>query len=519
MLFDTACLSDTLLSQCKTVMSYKQNAASNRDALFGSSGKSKQKKSNKSKSTVPSAASTTSKASMGYQYRRKEKKATVKPGLVGEEKESKLKEARAHQEKAKKCLQKGLLSKPDPLSASTYYKRAADDFQKCGEFRLERFNRMNSGDCQLQVGAYATGALEYTRAAELVVNDSDETVETRHRISRDLHLKSAEAWRNANEGAKAAASRVKAALAMIDGDESRALSGDVMMAIEEAIEAHVPDPLNPYARYRQTGVSLFVNADSGETSENPSMESLELARQQIITEAYAHESVQEVVYLLVSYNEYASALYSAGAVTTLLSQGGVATLSLSRAFLAETILTLAMGDPIAAEENFLQRHVQKSSYLTSRECKFAEELFRAVKSRDVEQLDEVRSSKGTNRAAIGNLHESLRMLVGMIQTNGTARNASTIDNTSKKAKSKRSPNDSKKSGSSKKAESKRTQKDHDDSHNVGGDDWAELSAAKAGYENEVQDGAAMDEDALQDELDALDFGDESSSDDDSVDLR
>jgi len=267
----------------------------------------------------------------------------------------------------------------DPLSASTYYKRAADDFQKCGEFRLERFSRMNSADCQLQVGAYATAALEFTRAAELVINDLDESVEIRQQISRDLHLKSAEAWRNANERAKAAASQIKAALAMIDGDESRALSGGVLMAIEEAVEAHVPDPLNPYSRYRQTGVSLFINAESGETAENPSMESLELARQQIVTEAYAHESVQEVIYLLVSYNEYASALYSAGAATTLLSEGGVATLSLSRAFLSETILTLAMGDPIAAEENFLQRHVQKSSYLTSRECKFAEELFRAGK--------------------------------------------------------------------------------------------------------------------------------------------
>jgi tetratricopeptide (TPR) repeat protein len=359
-------------------MSYKQNAASNRDALFGNSGKTDKQKKTKGKST---ASATSSKTSMGYQYRPKERKTTVKPGLVGAEKEAKLKEARAHQEKAKKCLQKGLFSKADPLSASTYYKRAADDFQKCGEFRLERFNRMDSAECQLQVGAFATAALEYTRAAELVVNDSDETAEAKHQISRDLHLKSAEAWRNANEGGKAAASKVKAALAMIDGDESRALSSDVLMAIEEAIEAHVPDPLNPYARYRQTGVSLFVNAGSGETAENPSAESLELARQQIITDAYAHESVQEVVYLLVSYNEFASALYSAGAVTTLLSQGGVATLSLSRAFLAETILSLAMGDAIAAEENFLQRHVQKTSYLSSRECKFAEELFRAGKHR------------------------------------------------------------------------------------------------------------------------------------------
>jgi hypothetical protein len=68
--------------------------------------------------------------------------------------------------------------------------------------------------------------------------------------------------------------------------------------------------------------------------------------------------VQEVVYLLVSFGEYASALYAAGAVTAFLSQDGISTLTLSRAFVNESILTLAMGDPIAAEENFLKYHVQ-----------------------------------------------------------------------------------------------------------------------------------------------------------------
>jgi len=426
----------------------------------------------------------------------------VKKGLVGEAKAIKMKEANEMQKKAKKCMQKGLFSNPDPLSASTYYKRAADDFQKCAEYRLERFNRMNSADCQLRVGAYATAAMEFTRGAELVVDDPDESPESRMLISRDLHLKSAEAWRNANERAKAAACQVKAALALIAGDESRALSGDVLMVLEEAIEAHVPDPLNPYARYRQTGTSIFVNSNSEETVENPSAESLELARQQIVTQAYAHESVQEVVYLLVSYNEYASALYCAGAVTTLLSEGGVATLSLSRAFLAETILTLALGDPIAAEENFLQRHMQKTSYLNSiRECKLAEELFRAVKSRDDEQLEEVRSSKGTNRAAIGNLHECFRMLVGMIQINGTARKASSKPKTS-----------------SKKSEREKISKETHESK-VDDNDQADYTSGKTGYED-VEEGDAIEEGALQDEMDALDFGDDDSSmDDDSVDLR
>lgn len=371
-------------------MSYKQKAASNRDALFGSAGgggsktKKQSRKSNKAEpsSTGDGGAVASDKApavssSIGYRYGGSKKKAPVKKGLVGEEKAAKMKEAKAYEQKAKKCLQKGLFSDADPLSACTLFKRAADEYQKCGEDRLERFNRMNNADCQLQVGAFATAALEYTRAAELVAEDPNETLDLRKQLSRDLHIKSADAWQNANESGKAASSKVQAALTLMIGDESRLLPGDALTALEEAVEAHVPDPLNPYARYRQTGASAYVNSDAGETAEDPSPEAVELAKQQIVTRPYAHESVQEVVYLLVSYGEYASALYSSGAVTALLSESGVATLSLSRAFVAETILTLAMGDPIAAEENFLNRHVQQSSYLTSRECKLAEELFRA----------------------------------------------------------------------------------------------------------------------------------------------
>lgn len=93
-------------------MSYKQNAASNRDALFGNSGKSsKAKKSSEPKHSTQSATAN-AKTSKGYRYRSKEKKTPMKPGLVGEAKAAKLKEAKALQDKAKKCLQKGLFSKP-----------------------------------------------------------------------------------------------------------------------------------------------------------------------------------------------------------------------------------------------------------------------------------------------------------------------------------------------------------------------------------------------------------------------
>jgi hypothetical protein len=358
-----------------------------------------------------------------------------------------------------------------------------------------------------RVGALATAAAEYTRAAELLENAQDEELEMKREIGRKLHMNAADAWRDLNEPAKAASCKVQAALALMWGDESSLLPKVALEAVEEAVEAHVPDPLNPYARYRQTGNSAYINPDSEETASKPSPETVEFAKQHIVTRPYAHESAQEVVNLLVAFGEYAAALYAAGAVTVLLSQDGVSTLTLSRAFVAETILTLAMGDPIAAEENFLNRHVQKSAYLTSRECKLAEELFRAVKMRDGEALEEARSPKGSNRAAMGNLNEGLRELVGMIRLSGVARKGVPETYETKPKESKKSSSSKKKSSSKKEA-------------TPSGPSLEELAASKTGYEPEGGEGEPIDIAALQDEMDGLDFGDdESDMSDDDIDLR
>jgi hypothetical protein len=494
-------------------MSYKQNATANRDSLFGGAATGGSKKTKKKSSSV-SASSSASKSSSkptptvptskGYQYKPAKKSSKpTRPALSGDAYKEKMREAVDFTAKAKKNMQRGLFTTQDPLASSTYYKRAADDYQLCGEFKLERLHRMNSADCQMIVGALATAASEYTRAAELVAEADDEPMERKREIGRKLHLNAAEAWTNMNEPSKAAASKVQAALALIWGDESSFLPKVALEAIEDSVEAHCPDPLNPYARYRQTGVSAYINSESDETAGKPSAETLEFAQQHVLTRAYAHEPVQEVVYLLVNFGEYASALYAAGAATTILSQDGISTLTISRAFLVETILTLAMGDPIAAEEAFLKTHVQKTFYLNSRECKLAEELFRAVKTRDGDALEEARDIKGSNRAAVNNLPETIRELVPMIRLSGVARKGVPDTYPTK-------PKESKQSSSSSKSKTEES----------AGPSLSELAAKKTGYEVEGEEAENIDTGALEDELDALDFGDdESDMSDDDIDLR
>ena len=319
------------------------------------------------------------------------------------------------------------------------------------------------------------------------------------------------------------------------GVDARLLSKESLQEMEEAIEAHVPDVMNPYARYRQTGTSAFLGPD--ETIANPSTESIALAMEHIVTKAYSHEPLFDLVYFLCKYREYASALYAAGAASALLAHENLSTLTLSRSFIMETIVTLAMGDPVQAEQQFLQRHVQHTAYLSARECKLAEDLFRAIKLRDAEALEEARSPAGSNRAALANLHSVMRQLVTELRLSGVARARKEGETTTTATPTTTSASSKKKSSSS--GSSNKKKKDKGDERPERS--LQELAGMKTGYEAEVQQGANLDGDALADELDALnfdlgddddagvddgandDFGfgddEDDSMDDDDIDLR
>jgi len=475
---------------------HKKNAAANRNALFGDAGGG-----GAAAAAPPAKASSSVPSSAGYAYgglKEKRDKNKKKASMLSPEaRAAKLKEAEEYKTKAKKCMQSGLFKKPDPVMASTFYKRAADAYQVAGEERLERLYRVSSADCQLKVGAFATAAAEYTRAAELLMmsEEQEDTLDQKRRDGSLYHKKASEAYRQMNEPAKAAKSLVDAALAFLHQDTSDVLSRETLAGLEEAVESFVPDPLNSYCRYRQTGVSAFIDPDSDETAEKPSEHTLEMAKNHIVSRAYSHEPIWDVIYLFVGYGEYASALYAAGASSALLSRDGISTVTLARSYCMETILTLAMGDSVAAENEFY-RHCGKSSYLNSRECKMSEELFRAIKTRDLEALEEVRSPEGSNRACLAHLHPAMRELVGILRISGVARRGAPPEVADKKA-----------SIDVKKADKALPS-------------LAELEKKSTGYEGE--EGANLNSGDLDAELDALNFGGDASEEelsDDDVDLR
>ena len=324
-------------------------------------------------------------------------------------------------------MTRGIFSKPDPISASNYYKRAADAYKQCGENRLERLHRIASGDCQMGQDAYATAASDYTRAAELA-EISDETINRKRQECYKLHLDAANAWQQMGEKGRAAESTVKAAFGLIMGDNTTAKINDkALKSIEEAIELFVGDPLNKKCDYRRTGASIY--ADPNATNSNEAISTAEaskqLASQNIITDSYAHETLFKIGGELIKRRQYESALYAYGAGTASLEHEGYATVSLSRAYVTESIVTLAMGDTVAASKDFQNVHLQSTQYLSSRECALEEDLIRACNDMDSEALDEARGRNGPHRAALANLDTVLRELVGEIRVSGRVKKQKT----------------------------------------------------------------------------------------------
>jgi len=334
-------------------------------------------------------------------------------------------EAEDYRLKAKKAMTRGIFSKPDPISAANFYKRAADAYKQCGENRLERLHRIASGDCQLGQDAYATAAAEYTRAAELAEMTCEETLERKRQECHKLHLDAANAWSQMGERGRAAESTMKAAFGLIMGEDCHKqmdTTTKALKSVEEAIESFVGDPLNRKRNYRRTGVSAYTTGNAGNAADNQEAASaLELANQNIITDSYAHETLFKVATELIQRRHYESALYAHGAGTSTLEHEGFATVSLSRAYVSSTIITLAMGDAVAASKDFQQVHLQHTPYLSSRECALEEDLIRACSAMDGEALEIARARTGPHRSALASLDPKLRALVGEIRVSGRAK--------------------------------------------------------------------------------------------------
>jgi hypothetical protein len=226
------------------------------------------------------------------------------------------------------------------------------------------------------------------------------------------------------EHGRCAESTLKAAFGLVMGMKVNETiisgSGSALVAIEEAIEMFVGDPLNDKRNYRRTGVSRYAIDPTSTSSTTNNTSLLELATKNIVTDAYAHELLYKVGNELLHRQMYESALYAYGAGTAILLHEGYATISLYKSYVSTCIITLAMGDVVAASHDYERNHLQNTGYLSSRECALEEDLICACTAMDDEALSVARGRTGPHRPALANLDPIIRELVMEVRVSGRA---------------------------------------------------------------------------------------------------
>ena len=431
---------------------YKRQAASNRDALFGNaasaSGPSKPavpRATNNAPTLAASSVSTTSpisKIDHSHVTPGSLKSSFAPAALTGSAKDAKMKEAEDFRSKAKKAMAKSLFSNPNPIEGQMYYGKAADAYKRCGEIRLEKLCRVAYAECLDLETSFASAGAQYVLAAELAWQGGAAESLNKSEVFDECHLyytKASEAWRNAGQLGRAGEAVMKGALSLLGDDKDtddfvggRRLSKmdrKILSLIEEAVEIHVPDPLNRYKNFRQTGKSVYVGIKST-ASKNSDVEfdevTLDSCRSNVITTSFAHETLFKCVYKLLEWNELHSAIYTAGAASYILESDGISSISLARAYCVETVLSLALGDVVAADRQFMH-HIQNTAYLSSRECELSEDMIRAIKIMDYDLLEEARAPGGKNKSALSNLHRTVQSLVSGLRVSGVAKKKAPID--------------------------------------------------------------------------------------------
>lgn len=247
-------------------------------------------------------------------------------------------------------------------------------------------------------------AVEYKRAADLAVEVEGYGVEK----AAHYNLNAAQIFLESGDTAKAAEATAKAGMVFIDPSTNNTMTGyetECVENLEKAVNLYVPLCLNPRANSAST---LETGGDADVL--NPGA-----AEHLVVTSAYGGKNLTQIMFQFILMGEMGSALYAAGAATFLYEKDSISTISLHRSYLAETVILLAQGDAVAANEAMM-RHFQKTSYLRSRECELEENLVRAVQSCDEDALTEVQLSPVLN-----NLEKCLIDLVLRLRVIGTAK--------------------------------------------------------------------------------------------------
>eukprot|EP00428_Durinskia_dybowskii_P068340 CAMPEP_0170390222 /NCGR_PEP_ID=MMETSP0117_2-20130122/19029_1 /TAXON_ID=400756 /ORGANISM="Durinskia baltica, Strain CSIRO CS-38" /LENGTH=500 /DNA_ID=CAMNT_0010646249 /DNA_START=46 /DNA_END=1548 /DNA_ORIENTATION=- len=271
--------------------------------------------------------------------------ANTTSAAVAAAKAKKISEAEEYRQKAENYLKTSFLQwKPDYVASAPMFERAADLYKQADDMLTASEMMLKAAQSHEGYNALASVAVANTKAATLLKAAGP----GQEKRVAELLLTAAEFWGLSGDIQKYGETTAKAAKEMEDVNSKEAKA-----TYEKSVSILCPDnqPTSPIA------VEIFRNFFSF------------LVRKRMLDDAIALSSQMVKVML-------ASELDS----------------SAFKVLASVTVIQLAQGDSVKAQQTYLQEHMNIPGYLQSRECVLADDLTMAFSSEDLDKLDKAKRS-------------------------------------------------------------------------------------------------------------------------------
>lgn len=260
-------------------------------------------------------------------------------------KAKKVVEAEEYKAKAENYLKTSFMQwKPDYIAAATMYERSADFYKQAEDPAAAYTIMLKAAECHEGYNAMASVAVAYTKAAQYH-KEMGPNLETR---TSELLASAAEFWGLSGDLAKYGETLAKAAKELENADAKGAHA-----LYKKAMGVLCPQnqPKSPIAPDIIRNIFSF------------------LVRNRLLDDALAFAPDMVQIFQICKLE---TAVY--------------------KVLASVTVIQLAQGDAVKAQQTYLQEHLNVPGYLSSRECELADNLTMAFSANDLEKLDKAKRS-------------------------------------------------------------------------------------------------------------------------------
>lgn len=276
------------------------------------------------------------------------------PSLTSAQKLKKVEEAKELSSRAMKYLKTSVFNwNPDHLAAAPLFEQSAELYKQVGEYDIARALLLDAAKSHESINTLSAAAVAIVKAAKIASE-----CQNNQKLASQHFQEAANLW-------------------AINGSLDR--SADVLkQAAKELENINIIEAIDLAKRACELLCPLDTPKSSISSCHPTTLDTYrEYFRMTIINFNNSNDSRPKVILPIISVANRMVDIFEAYGSES----------SMCKMMLTVTFLQLTMGDVVAADQTFLQDHLNNRVYIKSKECELAEDYINAFKMQDIEKLE------------------------------------------------------------------------------------------------------------------------------------